>query len=64
MVCMLALFRIDKVEGSENVNWEKGLTACVVLHLKREGHSVDPIYLQASTPVPMCIRSKGRKDEC
>ena len=64
MVCMLALFRIDKVEGSENVDWEKGLTACVVLHLERKEHPANAIYLQASTPIPMCVRSKGRKDGC
>ena len=32
MVCMLALFRIEKTVGSENVEWTKGVTTCVALY--------------------------------
>lgn len=36
MVCMLALFRIEKTDGSENVQWTKGLSSWVVLHSRGE----------------------------
>lgn len=31
MVCMLALFRIEKTEGSDNVEWMTGVTTCVTV---------------------------------
>ena len=34
MVCMLALFRIEKTEGSENVKWTTGLVTCVTFGLE------------------------------
>ena len=34
MVCMLALFRIEKTEGSENVKWTTGVMTCVTFGLE------------------------------
>ena len=41
MVCILALFRIEKTEGSENVKWATGLSLCVTIHVVKKGAHAD-----------------------
>ena len=59
MVCMLALFRIEKTEGPENVKWTTGLVTCVTFGL--EIGRLTRIC-QASTPVPVSVRPERRRD--
>lgn len=41
MVCILALFRIEKIEGSEKVEWVRGLSTCVARCLEMSPSDVD-----------------------
>ena len=53
MVCILALFRIEKTEGSDNVKWVTGFASCVTLHV--EGGAYANAAFQASTSVPVYV---------
>lgn len=43
MTCILALFTVEKTEGSENVQWMTGLLVCVTFRLESEGVNADAI---------------------